>query len=114
MSTTVLPPRARRRVDDVDAGVDETTIEGWCITTRPWQCDCGRIGLHVTFDHEIIVWPEKDDEHLLKVAIAAKRLRRDPRVAEYEPEMGPAVTIEDVLTRYPSPQVTPSVIAACS
>ena len=79
-----------------DLWTDESgeDYSGWyCVATDPWPCPaegCAFVANHLTAAHLIIVWPEMDDPSLLRHAVAARELRRNPRPMEYEPAMGPA------------------------
>lgn len=86
-------------VTDVEptlSGGDEEELAGWfCAATDPFPCPaphCDFVALHMTAAHLILCWPEADDPSLLKLLARAKQLGRNPRVVEYEPSMGPAVS----------------------
>ena len=74
-----------------ESGEDYT---GWfCVGTDPWPCPaegCGFVANHLTAAHLIIVWPEIDDPSLLRHSAAARDVKRNPKVMEYDPSMGPA------------------------
>lgn len=75
---------------------DEQDYAGWwCVATKPFPCPgdgCDFVARHLTAAHLIVVWPEKDDPDLLRFAGDAHRLGRNPRVAEWEPELGPCIS----------------------
>jgi hypothetical protein len=82
-----------------DGSTDDQDFEGWwCIKTDPWPCPICSIVVHFcTVDHRIIVFPEKDDENILKLAAWAKgdnpaNVDRNPRIIEYEADYGPCIS----------------------
>jgi hypothetical protein len=78
---------------DIDDGTDDD-FSGWfCIETDDWPCPvCGTIVKFATARHLIIVWDEKDDPAMLKLAAACKRVGRNPRIVEYKEDFGPAIS----------------------
>ena len=96
---TVLEPGV---IEDSDVGIeadlwtDESgqDYSGWyCVGTDPFPCPasgCNFVANHMTAAHLIIVWPEMDDPSLLRHSAAARDLKRNPKVMEYAPSMGPA------------------------
>ena len=69
---------------------------GWsCVRTDPFPCPaegCDFVADFMTAAHLILVWEERDDPNLLRHAERAKRVGRNPRVAEYEPAFGPSAS----------------------
>lgn len=91
-ATPVQDPHVDEKVWTPD---DDKDFGGWfCIATKPYPCpaDCGFIAHHATAGHKILVWPEKDDPELLELAGVMMEKGRDPRVVEYAPELGPAIS----------------------
>lgn len=82
--------------DRLDGEDDATDYSGWyCIRTDPFPCPasgCGFVATHATAAHMIVVWPEKDDLQLLRVAADCQRFGRNPRVVEWQPAEGPCVS----------------------
>lgn len=74
-----------------DSGED---YSGWyCVRTDPWPCPaegCGFVAQFLTAAHLVIVWPEMDDPALLRHAVAARDVGRNPKPTVYEPAFGPA------------------------
>lgn len=99
-------PQANIKADDGNTG--QTQYAGW-YTLRldgdlPDECVCGSINVrfpHTSARHsKIVVWPEKDDDVLLKLAIAVKKSKRSVRVIEYEPQMGRCITSKDATSAH--------------
>lgn len=81
------------RVDD--DSTDDEYDDWYCIKVRAGRCaGCGQPYSHVidTAYHRIVVWPEKDDPSLLKVAAEAGRANVNPRVVSYEQALGRCVS----------------------
>jgi hypothetical protein len=80
---------------------NDEDYEGWyCINTKPLLClGCGSTVCYVEpqFYHLIIVWEEKDDKYLLKIAQKFMQSGFDPRVVTYHPYLGSCIPFEEVL-----------------
>ena len=97
---TLTPPRVEfdndveTRRDDGDAD-----YSGWyCVKTDPWPCPaegCGFVAHHMTGAHLIVCWPSIDDSALLGQARAAREVGRNPRIVEYDPDFGPAISWDE-------------------
>lgn len=85
--------QTRERLDEDGPGAD---YGGWyCVATIPFPCPaegCTFVAMHMTAAHLIVVWPESDDPNMLGFCGDAKKLGRDPRVVEWQPDMGPALS----------------------
>lgn len=74
---------------------------GWfCIKVEKFYCrNCDHESEFVHNTNKgIVVWPEKDHEEILSHAakIMAMRPETNPRIVEYEPEMGEAISYNEV------------------
>lgn len=80
----------------IEINTDEPDYSGWwCIATDPYPCPvigCTFVAEHLTVAHLIVVWPEQDDPDLLHFAVDARELGRNPRVEEWEPDLGPCIS----------------------
>jgi hypothetical protein len=45
--------------------------------------------------HLIIVWPERDNEALLKIAALCQKRKRNPKIVEYEEKFGPWINYDN-------------------
>ena len=94
----VLPGTITSPVIDTGTEVEERDDDFsgyYCIATAPWPCpaeSCGFVANHITAAHLIVVWPDIDDQTLLAQARNARELGRNPKVIEYQSEMGPAIS----------------------
>jgi hypothetical protein len=79
-----------------DTGADDQDYSGWwCVATAPYPCPaegCDFVAGHLTVAHLIVVWPERDDPDLLRFAVDARELGRDPKVVEWNPDLGPCIS----------------------
>lgn len=80
-------------IDRGDTGSTGST--GWfCLKIPPWVCEgCLSEIEYVTHEpggrgHLIVVWPEKDDPEMLKIAADLKDEGVAPKVVEYKKPMG--------------------------
>lgn len=76
-------------------GPDSVSYAGWYTIkfNPPVRCGCGAIVEYAQCDthHIIVVWEEKDDEHMLHAANNYKKSGLNPKVVEYEPSMGDCI-----------------------
>jgi hypothetical protein len=89
--STSTPATFDSEVEDLAGDLDRDYSGWWCVATDPWPCPaqgCDRVVDHITAAHLIVVWPRRDDPSLLEFANDAQRHGRNPRVVEYQPEMG--------------------------
>lgn len=93
--TVSMAPRITRQ----DEGSPE--YDGYfCIKTKPHICSCcPDPWLFVHFSDKIVVWEENDDPLILHVAHQFQQLGIDPRIVEYKPVYGKAVTWDDIPAR---------------
>lgn len=97
MTETFVTERGQIVVDEEVADVEIDPTGWWCIKTSPFPCphpDCTFVALYSTAMHRIIVWPEKDDDRLLDLAVKLQAVERNPRVVEYEVSMGPCISYD--------------------
>lgn len=69
-----------------DVGPRDTLGEWWCIEIDPRVCICGTPYSHVeSGDHRVVVWPEMDDEDILRVAAEVQKewAGSNPRIAPF-------------------------------
>lgn len=78
---------------------DDEYDDYWYIAINPHQCTCGEyIESYCTFTHDHVIWEEKDDEWLLKVAIALQKVgHNETRVMKYNRNIGPCMEFYDAL-----------------
>jgi hypothetical protein len=69
---------------------------GWfCIRTEPFPCPatgCEFVAAFMTAAHLVVVFPSVDDLDLLTQARNARDAGRNPRIVEYEPDFGAAIS----------------------
>jgi hypothetical protein len=88
--------------EDVETAADDGTTDDdfsgwWCIATLPFPCPaagCDFVANHVTAAHRIVVWPDQDDRALLSCARDAREYDRNPKIVEYEPDMGACIAYD--------------------
>jgi hypothetical protein len=70
----------------------------FCIQTVPYTCSCtpGKTWIFAHLDKKIVVWSEKDDDNMLKIASEFKRGNFDPKIIEYKVIFGKAIHWDDV------------------
>jgi hypothetical protein len=93
LTRTEFDQDVKERLDDV--GADGDLAGWWCIATAPFRCHaqgCDFVAAHCTAAHLVVVWPEKDDPQLLRVAADCRELGRDPRVVEWTPDAGRCIS----------------------
>lgn len=101
-----LVPRMRRgRTDEVSLrdfleNLFPDVYEGneehrghFCLKMNPEKCPCGHVikFFEPAEYHLIVVWKEKDNEVLLQTAAGAMRLKKNPRIVEYQVAFGPSI-----------------------
>jgi hypothetical protein len=76
----------------------DTTLDGcYCIKTDAFYCSCRtRPWSFVHHEQQIIVWREKDNKTILKLAQTFKEHDFNPKIIEYEAMMGKAIDWEDI------------------
>lgn len=78
---------------------EDEDYSGWfCVATDPWPCPapaCGFVANHLTAAHLIVVWPSRDDRKLFVYARDARDVGRNPRIVEYEQDMGPCIAFDE-------------------
>lgn len=93
LTRTEFDEQTQERVNDDGPSED---YGGWyAIGTRPFPCPadgCSFVAHAMTAAHLVVVWPESDDPVMLSFAADARKLGRDPRVVEWIPDLGPAVS----------------------
>ena len=94
--SAVLSELELEDAEELWASDDDSDRSGWfCVRTDPFPCPaegCPFVAEFMTAAHLILVWEERDDPNLLRHAERAKRVGRNPRVAEYEPAFGPSAS----------------------
>lgn len=79
---------------------DPFEYEGWwCIQHKPIECEaCGSFMCYVEPPsvHLIVVWEEKDDSDMLRLAARLKNINLDPIVIQFNPIMGSCVPFDEV------------------
>jgi hypothetical protein len=89
--TRLVGPVTGTELDDADE-----YDSGWfCIRTDPFPCPaegCGFVATFQTAVHLVVVWPSSDDRDLLTTARNCQVAGRNPRIVEYEPDFGKAVS----------------------
>lgn len=85
--------------EPVEVGYDGSEYEGWyCINIRPMTClGCGQPVCYAepNLYHVIIVWEEKDDRYLLKIAAKLQEIGCEPRIVTYHPILGTCIPWEE-------------------
>lgn len=103
---TITGPITKERVR-VDENVDDGTGTGeddwYCLTIASTRCSCGQLMRHITIQHMIIVWPDKDDPHILYWAKKMTEAEKHPRVRAYEESMGPCISYYTYVSRQLQP-----------
>ncbi len=81
------------RIDEDGPG---ESYGGWyAVATRPFPCPvegCRFVAHAMTAAHLVLVWPESDDPAMLSFCSDAKKFGRDPKVVEWAPALGPALS----------------------
>ena len=79
---------------------DDEEYEGWyCVQHNP--VTCGGCGQPVCFIepptlHLIVVWEEKDDADMLRIAARLQKIDYEPIIVKYYPLLGPCIPYEEV------------------
>lgn len=69
----------------------------YCLKTDEYTCSCrDKPWRYIHCDMKIVVWPEKDDDSLLKNAQRMKDLGLNPKITEYKVMMGKAIPWDDI------------------
>lgn len=74
-------------------------IGWWCIQHYPVQCGgCGQMVCYVEPPtlHLIVVWEDKDDEDMLRMAGKLQQIDMDPIIIKYSPIMGRCIPYAEV------------------
>lgn len=82
----------RNMFPEVDEG-NEEHVGFFCLSVDTHRCSCGHIQQFYEPDHYhlVVVWEEKDDDFLLKLAAAYMRFEQNPRIVEYRVAYGPSI-----------------------
>jgi hypothetical protein len=88
-------------LEEVEADIpDPDDYDGWwCIQHYPVECgSCGNPVCYVEPPHLhlIVVWEEKDDSDMLRMAGRLQQIDLDPIIIQYAPIMGGCIPYEDV------------------
>lgn len=90
--TLTRGPKTQDHIDvDGPPSVDYTGW--WVVKIRSYRCGCDRIVGYAEcdFKHIIVVWSERDDEHMLHAAQKLKEQSMNPKIIQYEPQMGQCI-----------------------
>jgi hypothetical protein len=68
----------------------------WCISIKPQKCFCGHITCYAECGpHIIVIWKERDEHSILKIAASLKEKLYNPYITQYNRILGPCMTYED-------------------
>lgn len=99
MTTTVYEEihtthRIGMRTDVDDGDVHGADYDGYyTIRVKPSTCGCGHVMEYAECNevHLIVVWEENDDDTMLKAAAYLRDIGGDPKIVEYEADMGKCI-----------------------
>jgi hypothetical protein len=85
--------------------IDEDDGPWFCLVAKPYYCpDCEQVQkyLHIKLPQQqivaIVVFDEKDDPHLLEMAITWQERNKNPKIVKYNPNFGLCISLDDVMS----------------